>query len=334
MSARSAQLLAATLAFLLIVLVGATIFVLLSRPASPRATATPTIRPTGLVSPTASGSAVPSPTPTLAPGETATPTLEPTPTLIPTASPEPTPSEPPTPSPSPSPSPVPTPTLNPTAPQRELQLINVGLDSRGAEGSIQRFVSFVVDGNSRISARLSNVSAGQVRLCLWRQDVDSQRECRTTRNGALERSVFDAGQTTWNVSMIGTVEQTSPFATLTLSFNTFAPSVTLDSFRYLGTSFNEYNGFAVELPTAAAGDMRVQASFDDGQGGPYPYRLLVTRSSTGEVISDQPGGPAQNVDLSVPLTGPDAFRVELRNTDALAAGGTLAVFVHATITWP
>ena len=323
MNSRVAQVLAATLAFLLIVLIGATIFVLLSRPP----TASPTAGPSTTPGPSASGSPAVSPS--------ASASLGPTPTLIPTASPSPSPTLLPTESPSPSPSPSPAPSLPPpTSPQRELKLIDVGLDRRSDEAGVQRFVTFVVDGPSLISADLSNVSAGQVRLCLSRQATDPERECRTTRNGGLERAVFDAGQSQWIVSMIGTSDLASPFVTLTVRFNALSPNVQLNSFRFNGTTDPHYNGFNVGLSAAVNGNLRIQASFDDGNDNPYQYHLSITPTAGGPPLVDQNGGPQGSVDLSFAVSGGQGYLVELDEPEDLAGGGQFAVFVDATLSWP
>ena len=336
MNSRSAQLLAATLAFLLIVLIGATIFVLLSRPA-PRPTATPSVLPTTSLGPSPSTGFSPSPSPT------PSPTIGPTPTLLPTAAPtetptsEPSPTTPPTPSPTPSPSPTPTPTLPPpTSPQRELTLVEVGLDRRADLEGVERTVTFVIDGPSLISAQLSDVSAGKVRLCLSRQATDPQRECRTTRNGSLERAVFDSGRTEWNVTMIGTT-QAFPFATLTLRFNALSPSVHVDSFRFNGTVDPHYNGFVARLTAGGDGNLRIQATFadtDQSQDDNYPYHLVITPVGGGPAVVDQTGGPQGSLDVSFGLATGQTYRVELSEPEETAGGGLFAVFVDATLTWP
>lgn len=328
MNSRTAQLVAATLAFLLIVLVGVTIFVLLSRPPAPRPSPSPSPLPSASASPAVSGSL--SPTPTLLPSLIPTPTLVPSALPTETASPEPSATA----TASPSPSPTPTPSISPTSPQRELTLFAIGLDRRSDPTGVQRSVSFTVDGPSLLTAQLSDVSAGSVRMCLSRQAADPERACRTMRNGVLRRAVFDAGQTTWNVSLIGTSDLASPFVTLTLGFNSLSPTVHLDSFRFNGTTDPHYNGFVVGLTAAADGNLRVQASFDDGQGNPYQYHLVITRTGNSEVLADQAGGPQGSLDVSLGLLGGEAYRVELGEPEVQAGGGLFAVFVDATLTWP
>lgn len=331
MNSRSAQILAAALAFLLIVLIGALIFVLLSRPGPTRPTPAPSGSGVAVASPSPS-SALPSPTlPSFAPSDapSAGPSELPSPSLLP--SPEPSPTI----SPSPTPSPTPVPTVNPTTTQREIRFIRVGLDSRLEDTWVERIVTFTVEGQSLIEARTSAASAGGVRMCLWREALDDQRECRSGRNMAISRAVLDAGFTTWHVSLVGPREQISPFVDLTLRFNASEPRVELDNFRYVGTTFAEYNGFLAQFAVASRGGMRVEAEFEDGQNGEYPNHLIIGPVG-GAATYDQDSSPNVSSGFSVihPIGGRGDWRVELRNPDELAADGLLAVFVRAILTWP
>jgi hypothetical protein len=340
MNSRSAQVVAALLAFLLIVFIGATIFILLSRPTTNRPTPSPTGTSVAVISP--SGSALPSPSasasPTLTPGLSATPSLPPTvpPTVPPTDTPslEPTITVPPTPSPSPSPTPTPSPTLPPpTSPQREFRLSDVGLDRRSESSPVQRTVAFVVDGPSLITAELSNVSAGRVRMCLGRNAIDPQNDCQNMRNGSISRAVFDSGESDWRVTLIGVSADVSPFVTLTLSFNATIANVHLDSFRFNGTTDAHYNGFIARLAAVDSGDLSIQATFDDGHDNPYQYTLVLTRLSD-NAVDDRSGGPSGSLNESFPVTTGETYRVELSEPEEFAGGGAFAVFVDATLTWP
>jgi hypothetical protein len=333
MNSRSAQLLAATLTFLLIVLVGATIFILLSRPPAPGPSASPTgLFPTPTLSPTAG------PSSTLAtPTPTATPSLGPTPTLLPTPAPTDTPTvEPtitPTPSPSPtaSPTPTPSPTLPPsTSPQRELTIVDFGLDNRADVTAVQRTVTFGVDGPSLISAQLKGVSSGKARMCLLRNEQDPQRECITVHGGTLTRAVFDSGHTEWNVTVIGASDLVQ-YASLTLEFNALSPDITLDSFRFNGTNDPHNNGFEVVLGAGADGDLRVRAGFD-GASSSYQWHLVVAVDDT--PVLDQSGGPSSSVDVSTALSNGTVYGVTFSEPEAVAGGGALPALVVARLTWP
>ena len=207
----------------------------------------------------------------------------------------------------------------------------MGLDNRALEGSVPRVVTFNVDGQSRISARLSD-SSGPVRLCLWREALDDERECRTVRNGGVEKVVLDAGSTIWHASVIGTAPEVPPSTTLTLRFNSQAPSASLANFRYNGAVDDRFNGFRVEVTTAAEGNLGVQAAFDDGEDGSYNFRLIV-RPNGGDPVLDETGGPTQSIDRGVAVAAQGVLEVSLRNPDAVS-NAERQVFVTATISWP
>jgi hypothetical protein len=221
----------------------------------------------------------------------------------------------------------------PTSPQRQFKLLDVGLDRRSDATAVQRTVAFVVDGPSLVTAELSNVSGGRVRMCLGRNAIDPQNDCQTMRNGSISRAVFDAGESDWRVTLIG-VSDGSPFVTLTLSFNADFANVHLDSFRFNGTTDAHYNGFIARLDAVNSDNMNLQASFDDGHDNPYQYHAVITRTSNDEVLLDQTGGPQGSVSISQPLTAGEGYRVELSEPEEFAGGGQFAVFVDATLTWP
>ncbi len=354
MNPRSAQALTAALAALLVILVGATLFVILSRP-GPGPTPSPTPAPTlpsfvlptpttvAVVSPSASVPESPSvapitpvPLPTASPSPASTglasffssptpsaPTPSPSPTPTPTATPTPTPTLPSTPSP-----PSPTPTIVPTAPERTLQILGVGIDDRMVFGSVPRSVTFNTDGPSTVTATISNAS-GQVRVCLWMEPLREQAICKSTRSGSVEQVTTDGGSATWTVSMIA--NGSSPTTSLAINFNANQPSATLDSFRYVGSSNPPYNGFDTQMDALADGQISMQAAFDDGTDGSYDWRLQITPQSGGAAF-DQSGGPDSSVDQAFDVSK-DGIRVTFSNPDPVSNPGA-AVILTATITWP
>jgi hypothetical protein len=336
MSPRGAQILAGALAALLVVVIGATVFILLGQPSAPVG---PTPTPTGSGVPIGTPSFTPSPLFTPSPSASSSPTLAPTasplPTAVPTASPSPTASAEPTASPSPSPSPTatpspsPSPTIVPTSPQRQFTILDVGLDGTSGEFPIERFVTFTVDGPSLLRARLSDVpSGGRVRLCMFREQVNDERDCARLRNGTLERTVTDTGSSEWTVSMLGV--DSAPRVTLTVDFNAQQPAVELGSFRYNGTTDNAYNGFLVQVPAAANGQLQLAADFE---GGSFTYHLVVEPTGGGAAIVDQTGGPSGSIDASESVSGGQNYRVSVRSPDA-AVNSPTSVFIHAVLSWP
>jgi hypothetical protein len=356
-TARSAQLLVAALSLLLFVLVGATLFVVLTRapvqptpspsllPPSPAGTIPAISTPSVPVETATVVPVSPSPVaPSAAPSATFAPSPSPFPTTAsatgtPTASPSPTPSPTPTPTPSPTPSPTPTPTLTPvptivpTAPQREIRVASVGLDNKSLAGSVPRILTFEVDGQSMIHAEVSGATA-QVRLCVWREAVNDEQVC-TSEKSFIDKAVTDTGSSLWHVSVIGT--KSAPSAAIRVVFNANAPSVQFDNFRFYGTSNPAYNGFTASVD-AGAGPMPVTGAFDDGQvqRGSYDFHLVIANGG-GTTVFEQSGSGtsfvAQDDQEQPPMVDAGTYSITLANPDELANPG-LAVFVSATITWP
>ena len=359
MNARSTQLLVAGLGIALIVVVGATIFILLSRPQAPLvptptptgsgvAIGSPTFTPTPLFTPSPTISASPGPA---TPLETPTPPATQSPTLSPTPSPSPSPSASvaPTPSPSPSPtispsptatleptasptpsaSPTPTPSISPTSPQREFKLIGVGLDGRDAgEQRVERVVAFRIDGPSLVSATVTNASGSGILLCLYEETEsieDNPGFCSRGRNATVQRASLSAGSSTWLATLIGTGTLQSPRVDLTLRFNAGAPRVELSSFRFVGTLDTSYNGFLAEVPAASDGELRIRADFE---GASESYRLVMEVVGGATLVDES--GSGTSVDRSAAVTGGSSYRVSLRSPEEVSGAG----FVHAVINWP
>ena len=359
MNARSTQLLVAGLGLTLVVVVGATIFILLSRPQTPPgptptptgsgvAIGSPTFTPTPLFTPSPTLSASPGPTttletptplPTLSPplSPTLSPSPSPSPSVAPTVSPSPSPTISPSPtatleptaSPTPSASPTPTPSISPTSPQREFKLIGVGLDSRDAgEQRVERVVAFRIEGPSSVSATVTNASGSGILLCLYEESEsieDNPGFCSRGRNAMVQRASFAPGSSTWLATLIGTETQQSPRVDLTLRFNAAAPRVELSSFRFVGTQEAAYNGFLAEVPALSDGELRMQADFE---GASESYRLLMERVGGATLVDES--GSGSSVDRSTPVTGGSSYRVSLRSTEEVSGAG----FVHAVINWP
>lgn len=345
MNARSAQLVAAALAFLLIVLIGAVTFILLSRPnQAPRATASPTTvaavtftpLPT-FVFPTLATSPSFGPTdfPTASPLPFDTPTALVTPEITPEVTPEVTPEitpVPPTEVPTPMVfvSPTPTATILPTSTARQIRVRRLGLDSRDPEAGIERYVLFNVDGPSLISAQLSDAT-GRSRVCLWQGNLVEQRQCMSMRNGRLEHAVFDAGQTSWTLSLIGIDAETSPTIDLTLDFNATSPLVTFENLRFQGIPIENYNGITAEVDAPQAGQLNITGTFDVGEL--HAYRVVVTELVPPEgVVSDQTGPPTNQFVVAVDEDVPASWSVTISNPNASAE--TLPVFLEAKFSWP
>lgn len=328
MNARSAQLVAATLAFLLIVLVGALIFILLSRPAEgPRPSSSPS--PTASV---VSSSLLPSLSPSVFPSASTTeiPTIsaEPFPSASPIPTAEITPTIPPTPSPTPTIPPTPTPPPVPTSPDREIRVTRFGLDGRNPELGDVRYVLFHVDGPSLIRATLTN-SSGRARVCLWQGDDVEGRTCDTIKNGTLDRAVFETGQTSWTLSLIGIEQAIGPVVDLTLDFNANSPSVDVRNVRFQGVPATNYNGITAAVDTNGTGELRVTGNFDVTQQ--HMYRVQISEAGVG-VVKDETRGPVPSFVVTQPVTAVTSYVVTVSNPTT--SQEPLPIFLRSTFTWP
>lgn len=331
MNARSAQLLAAGLGFVLIVLVGAVIFILLSRPA-PRVSPGPS--PVANVSPSAS--AFPnfsfSPFPTISQVPTSSPsipvTLPPTPivTLPPPTLPPPT--LPPTPSPTPTPSPSPTAPPVPTAADREIRVLDLGLDARNLIGGVERFLLFTTDGPSVVRAEISDATA-RSRMCLWQGTDVAARRCDTLRNGSIEWPIFESGSVSWTLSLIGANETSTPIVDLSLHFNANAASVTFQNLLFNGPSAPAYNGLTWAIDTLSQGAIGITGTFDPPQQ--QSYHVLIMEAGVGEVRNETVDD-VESFTVTQDVTAQTSYLLSVTNPNEHE--GLTPLFLHLTTAWP
>ena len=364
MNARAAQFVAAGLSLLLIILVGAVVFILLSsQNQRPRPTATPTATSAAVVTPSLAPTPTAIPTPTLAPTPTPSPSPSPSPspTPLPTdtplitappITPSPTPELTPsptieitpsptieitpsptvelTPSPTPeiTPSPTPEETIAPTSPERQIRVPGLGLDGRDV--GVERYLLFGVDGQSIIRATLSNASA-RSQICLWRGNNVTARTCQTMRNGTLEVEVPNEDHTNWTLSLIGANADTGPVVDLDLAWNGEDGQVTFENLRYEGQPRVNYNGVTVEVTALGDGDIQVNGQFEGQQQ--HGYRVLVERlGAAGAVVIDETGGPVNEFEVTGDVTTGTTYRTTVSNPNPEQEPGP--VFIEVVVAWP
>ena len=334
MNARSAQLLASGLGFVLIVIVGAVIFILLSRPpqgpqVSPGPSAVANVSPSASAFPSFSFS----PFPTSSQLSTSSPTASaPPPTLpsTPVITLPPPPTLPPTPSPTPSPPPTPTAPPVPIAAARELRLGDLGLDARTViGGGVERFLVFTTDGPTIVRAELSDATA-RSRVCLWVGTDIANRQCDTMRNGAIQVPVFDNIARQWTLSLIGANETSAPTVDLTLGFNANAPMVDFTNLRYQGMPTPAYNGLSAAVDTLATGQLTVNGSFDLGQL--HNYDAIISEAGVGEVQHVTSEAPVASFSVVQEVTAETSYLVAITNPNPSAEPAP--VFLHLTFAWP
>jgi hypothetical protein len=127
------------------------------------------------------------------------------------------------------------------------------------------------------------------------------------------------------VSLIGVDQGTSPSADVKLEFRSNSPRVTVEGFRFQGTTFGDYNGIAAQFK-AAAGDIHVTGSWD---GAPRAWRAGVVDSDSGENAGSN-SGTGNSLSLAATVAA-GIFRLTVENTEELA---DQEVFLHAVISWP
>jgi hypothetical protein len=292
----------------------------------------PTAGPTAGNSPSPTLSAPATDQPTISPSPTAEPTAGASPTEEPTASPDagsPSPVVSPVVSPDTSPSPPPT----PSAPMREITFTGLGLDNSGSpeEMTTPRYFSFNAQGPGVVRVQLSRVT-GRIRACLWQGDPGSNPDgCRTMRRGEIERQLSSEGVQRWTLSLIGTEPGTSPSATLRITFPTNDVAMRLEGFRFQGTENEGYNGFTAELRVAAAGTLDVAATFDDGEGGSHPYRLVVQEVGGGPSQPFIAEGEGSSMAQSTAVVAERSYLVRLENRELIAEA---LVMLSADLDWP
>ena len=288
--------------------------------------------PTPIASPSAAVSASPGPTASLGPSPTLSPSPSASPTAPPTDAPPATPPATPTDAPSPTAAATVAPSASPGGPLRQVRLVGLGLDSQDA--AVRRLLTFQVDGPAQIVVAVSDVTAGRARTCLWLGDplTVQERECRNLRNGSLARTISEPGQTTWTVSLIGRGAQISPSATVELSFHALAAALTFDNFRFQGEAAENYNGITAVFPVLAAGEAHIIFSIDDGEGGQYPYSLIIERlGPDGGIVHESGGLPADNGEGFQSVSAGRSYRLTLTNTQESV---DQQVFLRGTLSWP
>ena len=218
----------------------------------------------------------------------------------------------------------------PTSAQREVTVVGVGFDQRGAVGWDVRVLQFRVDGPSLIQATLSNVNSGKVRMCISREAAEPERECRDAKGGTLSRAVFDAGETTWNVTLVGLATVPGQFGNVRLDFNAQSVDLDLRNFRFNGTDDPHNNGFLVLFGDNETedGTFSFHAAMD-GFSSTYPWHYDLAMDDL--PVAEQSGGPSSSVDFSAAIFGDTKYNLLFEETEASAA---TPAFVDVTLTWP
>ncbi len=289
------------MATLLVVVVAAGAFLVLSRGGSGRAGASP------------SGSSAAAASASGGPSASAGRTL--TPTATPTSSEAATPAASAGASPSASPLPAPLATLT---------FLSLKLDPTGTPGAQQRIISFSSDGAGTVSAKLaSHTPPGKTHMCL---KVGSKViGCNDITSGTFTGKTSQA-HANWQVTLQG-AGAAAPVVDLTVTFQSLAPSVKIEHARFDGTAFPETNGIQARFTARDTGSVHLVA---DWGGHPFTYEidLFDETSGTGDVSMPNQG-PSTNTDQTLPVV-PGDWRLVLQNVE----DGFGTTDLTATIGWP
>ena len=191
---------------------------------------------------------------------------------------------------------------------------------------------FSVDGPSLISAQLS--ANTRVRMCLWQGSQVQDKVCRTLKNGRMEQGVFDAGSTSWTLTLIAVPTPdilVAAVADLTVDFNANAPSVTVQNLRFQGQPATNNNGITAVVTTTGAGDLHVGGAFDTGASH-AAHVVIEQLGDGGGVVYDQTAPAANTFNATQAALAATSYRLTVSNPNEQLEPGP--VFVQVTIGWP
>ena len=214
----------------------------------------------------------------------------------------------------------------PPAPVATLTVLKLKLDPTGPADALPKILSFSTDGAGKVAVKLAT-SAGstpaKTHMCL---KVGAKVVgCNDITSGTFTGTTKQA-HANWQVTVQGTATAT-PTVDVTLTFQTIVPSVKIEHARFDGTDFPDTNGLQVRFTAREPGDAHLVA---DWGGHPFQYEidLFDETSGTGNVsLANQ--GPSTNVDQTMPVTV-GAWRLLLQNIE----NGFGTTDLTATIGWP
>jgi hypothetical protein len=212
---------------------------------------------------------------------------------------------------------------------REITIRDFGIDQRNDFAGVQRRIIFAVDGPSIVTARLSGVNSGKVRMCLRGPGITPN--CIEKHEGTIVQPVYELGQGDWNVSLIGISGVPGQYATVTIDFNSVSPDIALDSFRFNGTSDPTNNGFELVFgPNETSGDFHFKAFFDDGNS--YMWHLHVGPDDAAGFDQD---GTSSAVNVTTPIDAGTVYTVRFQSPEFTPTGATGPVILDGVeLTWP
>ena len=214
---------------------------------------------------------------------------------------------------------------------REATFSLLGIDDLIAPEAIPRRITFTVEGKGDIQVDLTDITAGEVRLCLYQGDASvepPEADCIVTTGGNLVRTPTVPGP--WTIWLYGDHPGRSPAATLRIRWAANNAALRMADFRFQGTDSPNYTGFRVRVAPVADGELHMIASWDDGLGGDYPYLIVLTDlDGSGEPpIYEGDGDHAEAVRNVV---AGNNYEAAIDNTQESVID---QVLLRAIVTWP
>jgi hypothetical protein len=214
---------------------------------------------------------------------------------------------------------------------REATFSLLGIDDLIAPEAIPRRITFNVEGKGDIHVDLSDVTAGTVRMCLYQGDASVEppdEDCIVTEEGSLVATPTVAGP--WTIWLYGDHPGRSPAATLRIRWAANNASLQLADFRFQGIDSPNYTGFRVRVAPFADGELHFVAAWDDGQGGDYPY-LIVLTDLDGSAEPPIVEGDGDNAEAARAVVAGNNYEAAIDNTQESVID---QVLLRATLTWP
>ena len=162
-----------------------------------------------------------------------------------------------------------------------------------------------------------------MRVCIRRESDLDDGACGLR---SFSWTTTDAGRADWKIELIARPGNPNPNGTLTITFNSLAPSATLNSFRFNGTGDPTRNGFTAEFATLADGEMAIRGNFEDNS---FNYQLVIQPCS--EAVCNQTSS-GHNFQAMLAGSAGTAYTVSVFSPDETTTAGGPA-FVQSTISW-
>ena len=215
---------------------------------------------------------------------------------------------------------------------REATFSLLGIDDLIAPEAIPRRITVNVEGKGDVQVDISDITAGEVRMCLYQGDASvepTDDDCIVTTGGNLVRTPTVAGP--WTIWLFGDHPGRSPAATVVIRWAADNASLQLADFRFQGVDSPNYTGFRVRVAPVADGELHLSAAWDDGQGGDYPYEAVLTDLDGRGEEPPLFKGEGDSAEAVRSVVAGNNYEAAIDNTQESVID---QVLLRATLTWP